>query len=46
MRYINYIVWMAKMQFQHSKEWNKLIVVIKLTIYNGLQPVIDCMVIK
>ena len=34
--YINYIVWMAKMQFQHSKEWNKLNVVIKLIIYNGL----------
>ena len=36
MWYINYIVWMAKMQLLHSKEWNKLTVVIKLTIYNGL----------
>ena len=36
MWYINYIVWIAKMHFQHSKEWNKLIVVIKLIIYNGL----------
>ena len=36
MRYIYYIVWMAKMQFQHSKEWNKLNVVIKLIIYSGL----------
>ena len=30
MWYINYIVWMAKMQFQHSEAWNKLIMVIKL----------------
>ena len=36
MWYIDYIVWMAKMQFQHSKEWNKLTVVIKLIIYYGL----------
>ena len=36
MWYINYIVWMAKMQFQHSKECNKLNVVSKLTIYDGL----------
>ena len=36
MWYINYIALMAKMQFQHSKEWNKLNVVIKLIIYIGL----------
>ena len=23
MRYVNYIVWIAKMQFQHSKKCNK-----------------------
>ena len=46
MLYVNYIVWIAKMQFQHSKEWNKLNVVIKLTVHNGVLPVVDCMVIK